>query len=560
MRSYFQFLLLLLITGVPFLTTVATSQTGNGVLSSDSIPNPTPLSQFALPELQGMSVNLEEWCVDVDAYICLKKGVLELIACTKASKEHESIVAVESTAKHIHTALLLLGAEAGSPARRKPVDDEKNAWMDVPPSGAPVDVFLVFDNEESAKPVEKPINEFITQEDGEIFSTNTFLFAGSILHSSDNNGPNHYMADKSGNVISISTFGDEVLCLPGLHSQVNTELYWNVAGDKLPDVGTPVILRLRPHTDSKYQTKLANDHASATSKRPTKETIRKVSTKVFILAGQSNMEGQGVVSMNHPEFYNGGKGNLEWSMKHSSSAEKMRHLKDDKKNWTAREDVQISFKSQEKQRKGNLTIGYTGYGGNSHIGPELQFGHVVGDYFDEPVLLIKTAWGGKSLHADFRPPSSGGRVGPYYTKMIKEIHAALEELKHVDYELAGFVWMQGWNDMVASDAITHYADHLVNLALDLRSELGKSQLPFIVGELGNGGPVQRDGNMTDFRQAQRSGAARIENAIFVETSAFARPKEESPNTTHGHHWFGNAESYFLIGDALARAAIELFEN
>ena len=560
MRSYFQFLLLLLITGVPFLTTVATSQTGNGVLSSDSIPNPTPLSQFALPELQGMSVNLEEWCVDVDAYICLKKGVLELIACTKASKEHESIVAVESTAKHIHTALLLLGAEAGSPARRKPVNDEKNAWMDVPPSGAPVDVFLVFDNEESAKPVEKPINEFITQEDGEIFSTNTFLFAGSILHSSDNNGPNHYMADKSGNVISISTFGDEVLCLPGLHSQVNTELYWNVAGDKLPDVGTPVILRLRPHTDSKYQTKLANDHASATSKRPTKETIRKVSTKVFILAGQSNMEGQGVVSMNHPEFYNGGKGNLEWSMKHSSSAEKMRHLKDDKKNWTAREDVQISFKSQEKQRKGNLTIGYTGYGGNSHIGPELQFGHVVGDYFDEPVLLIKTAWGGKSLHADFRPPSSGGRVGPYYTKMIKEIHAALEELKHVDYELAGFVWMQGWNDMVASDAITHYADHLVNLALDLRSELGKSQLPFIVGELGNGGPVQRDGNMTDFRQAQRSGTARIENAIFVETSAFARPKEESPNTTHGHHWFGNAESYFLIGDALARAAIELFEN
>ena len=560
MRSYFQFLLLLLITGVPFLTTVATSQTGNGVLSSDSIPNPTPLSQFALPELQGMSVNLEEWCVDVDAYICLKKGVLELIACTKASKEHESIVAVESTAKHIHTALLLLGAEAGSPARRKPVDDEKNAWMDVPPSGAPVDVFLVFDNEESAKPVEKPINEFITQEDGEIFSTNTFLFAGSILHSSDNNGPNHYMADKSGNVISISTFGDEVLCLPGLHSQVNTELYWNVAGDKLPDVGTPVILRLRPHTDSKYQTKLANDHASATSKRPTKETIRKVSTKVFILAGQSNMEGQGVVSMNHPEFYNGGKGNLEWSMKHSSSAEKMRHLKDDKKNWTSREDVQISFKSQEKQREGNLTIGYTGYGGNSHIGPELQFGHVVGDYFDEPVLLIKTAWGGKSLHADFRPPSSGGRVGPYYTKMIKEIHAALEELKHVDYELAGFVWMQGWNDMVASDAITHYADHLVNLALDLRSELGKSQLPFIVGELGNGGPVQRDGNMTDFRQAQRSGTARIENAIFVETSAFARPKEESPNTTHGHHWFGNAESYFLIGDALARATIELFEN
>ncbi|MDA7523973.1 sialate O-acetylesterase [Verrucomicrobia bacterium] len=560
MKSYFQSLLLLLITGVPFLTTAATSQTGDGGQSSGSIPNPIPLSQFDLPELQGISINLEEWCVDVDAYICLKKGVLELIACTKASKEHESIVAVDSTAKHIHTALLLLGAEAGSPAQRKPVDDEENVWMDVPPSGAPVDVFLVFDNEDSAKPVEKPINEFITQEDGEIFSTNTFLFAGSILRSTDNNSPNHYMADRSGNVISISTFGDEVLCLPGLHSQVNTELYWNVAGDKLPDVGTPVILRLRPQTDPGHPSELSTNPASSVSDIPHGKSVRKVPTKVFILAGQSNMEGQGVVTMNHPEFYNGGKGNLEWSMKHSSSAEKMRHLKDEKRNWTSREDVQISFKSQGKQRKGNLTIGYTGYGGNSHIGPELQFGHVVGDYFDEPVLLIKTAWGGKSLHADFRPPSSGGPVGPYYTKMIKEIHAALEDLKHDDYELAGFIWMQGWNDMVASDAITHYADHLVNLALDLRSELGMPQLPFIVGELGNGGPVQRDGNMADFRQAQRNGTARIENAVFVKTTAFARPKERSPNTTHGHHWFGNAESYFLIGDALARATIELIEN
>ena len=75
-------------TGVPFLMTAATSQTGNGGLFSDSIPNSTPLSQFDLPELMGISINLEEWCVDVDAYIFLKKGVLELIACTKASKEH----------------------------------------------------------------------------------------------------------------------------------------------------------------------------------------------------------------------------------------------------------------------------------------------------------------------------------------------------------------------------------------------------------------------------------------------------------------------------------------
>jgi hypothetical protein len=73
--------------------------------------------------------------------------------------------------------------------------------------------------------------------------------------------------------------------------------------------------------------------------------------------------------------------------------------------------------------------------------------------FDNQVLLIKTAWGGKSLYKDFRPPSSGGAVGPYYTKMLAEVRAALENLEQ-DFpgsdrkgsELAGFVWYQGWND------------------------------------------------------------------------------------------------------------------
>ena len=133
--------------------------------------------------------------------------------------------------------------------------------------------------------------------------------------------------------------------------------------------------------------------------------------KVFILAGQSNMEGQGVVSMDDPRDYNGGKGNLVWSMKNSESAVKMRRLKNEKGEWVVRNDVRISFKVDGKVREGGLTVGYTAYGGSSHIGPELQFGNIMGDYFEEPVLLIKTAWGGKSLYVDFRPPGSGRTGG-----------------------------------------------------------------------------------------------------------------------------------------------------
>jgi hypothetical protein len=281
------------------------------------------------------------------------------------------------------------------------------------------------------------------------------------------------------------------------------------------------------------------------------------SVQVFLLAGQSNMEGQGVVSMDHPKYYNGGKGNLVWSMQHSASKDKMRHLKDADGEWAVRDDVEISFKARGVVRKGPLTVGYTGYGGNSHIGPELQFGHVMGDYFEAPVLLIKTAWGGKSLYRDFRPPSSEGEVGPYYTQMVQEIRDALEALGDQEYKIRGFVWMQGWNDMCAAPAVPEYADNLVNLAADVRREFKAPQLPIVVGELGNGGPAQPDSNMQKFRDAQRLGTERIENALFVPTQAFARPRELSPNIGHGHHWFGNAESYFLVGDALGEGMKKL---
>lgn len=280
-----------------------------------------------------------------------------------------------------------------------------------------------------------------------------------------------------------------------------------------------------------------------------------VPVRVFILAGQSNMEGQGVVHMDHPQHYNGGKGNLVWSMLHSESKDRMRHLRDPTGNWVVRDDVLISFRVKDAVRKGGLTVGYTGYGGSSHIGPELQFGHVVGDHFAEPVLLIKTAWGGKSLQQDFRPPGSGGVTGPYYTRMITEVHSALAELERTPYVISGFVWMQGWNDMVSEEAIAEYDANLIHLASDIRREFESPNLPFIVGELGNGGPASSGSSMERFRAAQRRGTAGIPHARFVDTARFARPKELSPNVGHGHHWFGNAESYFLVGDALGRAAV-----
>lgn len=250
--------------------------------------------------------------------------------------------------------------------------------------------------------------------------------------------------------------------------------------------------------------------------------------------------------MDHPQHYNGGKGNLVWSMEHSTSKDKMRHVRQPNGQWVVRDDVEISFKVRGTVRKGPLTVGYTSYGGSSHIGPELQFGHVMGDFFDEPVPLAKTAWGGKSLYKDFRPPSSGGEVGPYFTQMIQEVREALNALGDRSYEIRGFVWMQGWNDMCTESAVPEYAENLFNLAADIRREFNVPRLPLVSGELGNGGPAKPGSQMQKFREAQRQGTKRIKEALFVPTQEFARSPEWSPNVGHGHHWYGNAESYFLL--------------
>src|SRR6187431_2556908 len=111
--------------------------------------------------------------------------------------------------------------------------------------------------------------------------------------------------------------------------------------------------------------------------------------KVFILAGQSNMEGQAVADLAGKD-YNDGKGTLKALMNDPAKAPLFKHLKTDKGEWAVRDDVWVRYQ-REKQPllAGPLSIGFSIYGGKHHFGPELQFGHVVGDHVRGQVLLIK---------------------------------------------------------------------------------------------------------------------------------------------------------------------------
>ena len=212
-------------------------------------------------KLPGIEVNVQARCVDVEATVCLREGTLELVACTKDSKEHESIVAIAARPMHVHAALLLLGAEPGNPAIMKPVEGEDTSWLKVPPRGDLVEVSLVW-KKEGGELVERPISDFIVRADSdgiegkedkerESLPTHAFLFAGSRLIA-NGEGPRIYLSDRSGNLISLATFGDELLCLPGVHSRENGALLWEINATQLPELGAEVILRLRPKMRKKF--------------------------------------------------------------------------------------------------------------------------------------------------------------------------------------------------------------------------------------------------------------------------------------------------------------------
>jgi len=210
-------------------------------------------------ELPGITIDSENKWIDVDAKVALDEGMLEVIACTSDSREHESIVVVQAVPSHIHAALLLIGANNGHPAMAKPANEEKTKWLHLPPRGDPIAISLVIpDPENQDKTIERPISDFVKrtenepavegddakQEEDAVKAFDTFVFAGSVVQQ-DNEGERHYLADINGNVVSISTFGDEVVCLPAKVSQDNAALMWSVDSTHLPEVGAKVKLRLK---------------------------------------------------------------------------------------------------------------------------------------------------------------------------------------------------------------------------------------------------------------------------------------------------------------------------
>ena len=369
--------------------------------------------------------------------------------------------------------------------------------------------------------------------------------------------------------------------------------------------------------------------------------------KVFILSGQSNMVGFGRVA--------GTENDTLQSL--TRTEKKFPNLITSTNAWTVRQDV---LYRGVISALGDAPL-EPGFGESTDsFGPELGFGHVVGYVHDEPVLIIKTSIGNRSLGWDYLPPGSarysyGGvtyagygdysktpgsttvpanwYAGKQYddgflheddmgakawasglayvigsqvkhggkTYSSKTNHTSTTANQPVaggntnwavysvfnvcdildnfateypqwatrGFEIGGFGWFQGWNDGQSSDTeyAVRYEQNLVRLIKQLRLYYsgrypGKIQpaAPFVTVTCGFDGYAAAGNRLTvvNAQLAVGNGTTYPEfagNVKSMEGRGYWRTS--GPNTVQNYHYWHNAETYMLVGDAMGRGMVEL---
>ena len=117
------------------------------------------------------------------------------------------------------------------------------------------------------------------------------------------------------------------------------------------------------------------------------------------------------------------------------------------------------------------------------VGPELSFAREIKKHVDAPLAIIKVAAGGTHLAGDWNPDEPRGfKLYPLALEWVREALAELDR-KKIKYRLEGFVWHQGENDMFEEGAMPAYGANLKNFLARWRADLNAPKLRFYIDEL-----------------------------------------------------------------------------
>lgn len=185
--------------------------------------------------------------VVIQAYVCLREGMLEQIMCRRHTKEHEAILAADADARDIHKALIAAKARPGSTVRYEEKDGKA---LVIPPTGQPIRVTLQYEDKGKLITVaaQKWVRNSRTKKDLDV----NWVFAGShfIEDPDDANKPPLYAAN-AGDVITVSNFEGAMLDLPINSSKDNDELQFEANTERIPPLDTRVTVILEPLPEAK---------------------------------------------------------------------------------------------------------------------------------------------------------------------------------------------------------------------------------------------------------------------------------------------------------------------
>jgi hypothetical protein len=223
----------------------AASTTNAGLIATSDATD--PVEPPKLPEPKGAKrlspkydvwVDAKEKAVIVDGQISLREGMLEMFACTRNTKEHESIISANTKAYLVHAALLSVGAEPGRAVQFMPKYR--------PPSGTEIEVQVRWFDERGKERTARAQDWVKDARTGKAM-THAFVFAGSYFWTDEETGKKYYQAER-GDFICVSNFGTAMLDIPIESSQTNTELAFEAFTKHIPPLGAPVRLVLKPKT------------------------------------------------------------------------------------------------------------------------------------------------------------------------------------------------------------------------------------------------------------------------------------------------------------------------
>lgn len=311
--------------------------------------------------------------------------------------------------------------------------------------------------------------------------------------------------------------------------------------------------------------------------------------KVYILMGQSNMLEMGKVA-----------GDSDGALEHAVKQGLYPYLVDGDGTWTVRQDVRNvavmgSGGPGKTQVRKNDWLKVAG----GKIGVEIGIGSHMGEAHTEPVLILKSAIGNRSLGWDLLPPESpsyeftdpkdgktyiyagygqsplrwekgtepepiGWQAGLQYDGDIARAKEVLNDLGTyypgaTEYEVAGFFFWQGDKDRYNAGHSQKYEQNLASLIRQLRKEFNAPNAKFVCATLGQTDQDNASGTEKDIIEAQLAVSDPAKYPEFKGNVATVYTHPLSKGGASNSHYGGNAETYMNVGEAMGQAMVEMIK-